>query len=86
MSSEKRRKAAASDAASDILAAELRKASRMTRAELWLVNSTTERLLGERPLVLVAAAAHIIGTFVRASDGVFTQKRALQLVESLIQP
>lgn len=65
--------------------AKLFAAANLTKRELRIINETTESLLEERPLVLLATAAHIMGTFIRASDGVFKRKRAVQVMDRLIQ-
>lgn len=67
--------------------AQIAKAAKLSQKELEMINVAAERLIGEevRPIVLVAAAAHLIGTFIRTSDGLFTKKSAMRLVETLIQ-
>lgn len=65
--------------------AKIEELSHLTGEELYLVNDTVERLLDHRPLVLMAAAAHIVGTVARGSGGLMSIDRVTKLVRELVQ-
>lgn len=67
---------------------ELLKASKLSPKELRLINSTTLKVIGghgQRPVVVFALAASLIGCAIRASDGQIDREGAMKWVDLLIQ-